>query len=260
MKALFRSILLGAIAGEVLLVTLTLTSHSPPTWLFFLILGVLLLALALPLSSLLLTAKKERNWIRAIDRTATRFGIPRKALSYWVSEVLMLGGFLRKQPRGTAFGYAGPLRIIVWAISALVIVEIAVVHMLLTNTGWRIILAVLSLYGLWVLLGFYASQRHRPHSLTEENLTLRSGHRFELVIPRNLIARSGAQRPGDGASISVDEAGLCRLPVLNQVNTVVELAEPVVARDLFLGEIPVRRVEFSCDERDELLARLGPRA
>ncbi|WPF66165.1 MULTISPECIES: hypothetical protein [unclassified Corynebacterium] len=257
MKALFRTVLLGAIAGEILLVTLTLTNHSPPAWTFLLVLGFILSALAFPLSWLLLTAHRERDWLVAIDATASRFGLPRKALSYWVSEILMLGGFARKRPGGATFGYSGPLRTIVWAISALVIVEIVVVHLVLPSATWRVILAVLSVYGLMVLLGFYASLRQQPHSLTEEALILRSGHRFELAIPRNLIARSGAQRPGDGANISVDEAGLCRLPILNQVNTVVELAEPARARDLFLGEVEVRRVEFSCDEREELLARLG---
>lgn len=257
MKALFHTMLLGAVAGEILLVTLALTTHAAPGRLFLLILGILLCALALPLTSLLLIARKERDWLVSVTTTAERFGLPRKALAYWVSEMLMLGGFVRKRPRGATFSYSGPLRTVVWAISGLVIVEMTLVHLLLPSATWRLILAVLSLYGLLVLLGFYASLRQQPHSLSETELILRSGHRFSLVIPRDRIIHTRAQRPGDGASISVNAEGLCRLPVLNQVNTVVELAQPVVARDLFLGEMTVHRVEFSCDERENLLANLS---
>ncbi|KQB87037.1 hypothetical protein [Corynebacterium lowii] len=260
MKALFRTLLFGGLLGEIALVSLTLAGYNPATWIYLLILGFVILALGILFGSLLLSTRKKGSWLPAIESTATRFGVPAKVLSYWVSEVLMLRSLFSRAPSGETYSYSRPLRIIVWAISLLAIVEITVVHLLFSSTTWGVILAVLSVYGLLVLLGFYSSLRTQPHSVSAEGIMLRSGRRFQLFLPWEHIARAGAQRPGDGPNIEVSEEGFCRLPVLNQVNTVIHLSEPATARDLFLGEVTVNAVEFCCDDREAFLERIAAEA
>ncbi|MEJ4099175.1 hypothetical protein V5S96_02215 [Corynebacterium mastitidis] len=83
-----------------------------------------------------------------------------------------------------------------------------------------------------------------------------------LLVPSpawRAIEAAGPQRPGDGAKIAIDDAGTCRLPVLNQVNARLRLSEPVTAHDLFLGEREVRSVEFQCDDPAGLLREVRAR-
>ncbi len=261
MRKIFLALCVTGVLIEVGLIGMRLSGHGVPTGLFLLPLALVLAAVLLLGGALVSARRSLSTWPRAVRSTASRYGVPAPALGYWVSEVLMLLSLRRlfsPAPPG-AHGYSRPLRPVVWAITGLTAVETTLVHLLVPSPAWRAVVAVISLYGVLILLGFYASLKANPHRITGEGLLLRAGSRFCLNIPWHAIEAAGPQRPGDGAKIAIDDAEACRLPVLNQVNARVRLSEPVTAHDLFLGEREVRSVEFQCDDPAGLLGEVHAR-
>ncbi len=78
--------------------------------------------------------------------------------------------------------YAGRFRLVLGAVTALGVLETAVVHVLPWETARWVLLAV-SLYALVRVLGSGLSLFQRPHLLREDELVLRSGHLRAVVVP-----------------------------------------------------------------------------
>lgn len=266
MKTAFRALLAIGVGAEIALLVFTAVSSSLSVWWVPVPLNVVAVALALLFTGMVVDRRRAGSWAVSLSATASRFGVPRKALALLVSEVNSLRSFagVFGRPAVPAGDEAHPgyrnLRTVVFLILGLVAVEIVVVHLAVPGRFWRILLFILSVYALMLLLGFYTSVRRNPHLLGPRGLRLRHGDRFVCEIPWENLDGARAVRPGQGGDLVIDD-GEARVPVLSEVNVRLVTDPPVTAEDLHKGRVDVTAIEFYCDDRGVFLdavARMRP--
>lgn len=166
-------------------------------------------------------------------------------------------------PGARAIGYSSLVTPMLWLWIFGSAVEVVAVELVLRHVGWdaaRLPLLVLGVWGVLWMLGMMASNRVRPHLLTEERLRVRSGPRTCLDVP---LAAVGAVRPvehelpGVVRTVHV-EGDLLLVGVGSRTNLELQLAAPTTLR-LPRGEATVTRVGLWVDEPREVAGWLRPR-
>lgn len=208
----------------------------------------------------LLRSARQDGWIRSAEITSAKFRVPYKPVALWVSEIAMLfslltgwGGSTRS---GQGFFYHKSLRPVVWCIFALSIVEIVVVHLAISIDWIKWTIFAFSVYGIIALFGFYRSLFRNPHQVDDGHVKLKYGNRLVADLSIDSIHGFGRCSPGSGGSVRVMDKDM-RIPVLSQVNTWIEMSDPVIVKDLFLGDHAITRLEFFVDDRDAFLRILA---
>ncbi|TWJ12916.1 hypothetical protein LX16_3683 [Stackebrandtia albiflava] len=92
------------------------------------------------------------------------------------------------------FDYAGGTMVIPVAFIAVSLLEAVVVHLLVPWQWLRVVLLVLTVYGVVFLLGLLASRSVHPHLVSETRLTLRYGAEPVAVIPLSAIVSVSENR------------------------------------------------------------------
>jgi hypothetical protein len=161
-----------------------------------------------------------------------------------------------RTPAGVAFGYtrvAGPL---LWAFIAVSAVELPVLHLLLPWHVVRLVVDIISVYGLLWMFGLMASLKVHPHVAEESGLRLRNGSTIDIELPWDAIEAVRVRMRGLDRSKSVQYAdGVLKLVVASRTDIEVVLTEPRVIPLPQTGGEPVTEVHFAVDEPREL-ARL----
>ena len=167
-------------------------------------------------------------------------------------------------PAGTtAIGYAqlaGPM-LWLWIFGSAT--EVVVVEVLLRHwdspisDAVRLPVLVLGVWGVLWMLGMLASYRVRPHVLTDEVLTIRSGARTRVVVPLDAIESTrGVQHDLPGVIKSLHaEDDLLLVGVSSSTNLELVLARPTTL-DTSSGPITASRVGLWVDEPREVSATL----
>lgn len=265
MKIIFRAILVTAIILEVVLILLMNVVSGLPDWVFLLPLAVVVAALLLLFGGMRQDyLRNGRSWAASLSETSKNFGVPRKILALLVSEVSSLIAaftFFRLQKNVDSevrsFTVHKNLRTVVFMVLALSIVEIGIVHFAISNTFWRYVLLVISVYAVVLLSGFYVTVRDQPHLITPQGLVLRIGRRLTCEIPWSHLRQTSSVTAGEGGDVAIDEDGNLRVPVLSEVNVRLEVDSPVVAEDLYKGLMMVSSIEIYCDDKDAFLRNLA---
>jgi hypothetical protein len=91
-------------------------------------------------------------------------------------------------PADVALHYNGLDRAVLWTISALGVLEIAVVHTLVSWPGLRWALFAVGVCGLLAFVAFFRSLDQRPHLLRDGALLLRFGHFHSARVPLDSLA------------------------------------------------------------------------
>jgi hypothetical protein len=91
-------------------------------------------------------------------------------------------------PADVALHYNGLDRAVLWTISALGVLEIAVVHTLVSWPGLRWALFAVGVYGLLAFVAFFRTLDQRPHLLRDGALLLRFGHFHSARVPLDSLA------------------------------------------------------------------------
>ena len=162
----------------------------------------------------------------------TDASLARRALSYelgmWRSLFRWIGG----RHRGPdAFRYAGTLTPLMLAFIGVSAVELPILHLLLPWPAVRLIVDLLSVYGLLWMLGMLASHRVHPHLAGESGLRIRQGTTVDLAVPWADVATVRARNRGVDKRGSVlveptDAGTVLVVSVLKQTNVDVELRRP----------------------------------
>ncbi|MEJ6018622.1 hypothetical protein [Corynebacterium sp. H113] len=128
--------------------------------------------------------------------------------------------------RGSADIWHLPLAMTIASVIEIVAIE------LLVNALWlRLLLLIMSIYGVLMMWGIIGGQLTRPHYATPTNIVLRHGREVLAVIPRTTITRIRHARG------YCDERRVCDgnhlvLGGPNGTNVLIELSHPVkVAHD-----------------------------
>ncbi len=158
-------------------------------------------------------------------------------------------------PRGaTAFTYHRKIGYgaVVGAMAMVVLAETFPVHVLLARwrpgVAWTV--TALGLYTLFYLLADWRASRARPILLDAETLTIRTGVRWTIAVPRAAIA--GVDRRAPSTCAAQRAAGVVEKPLraalLGAVNVWIELAEPVIAAGPYGRERRATRLALWIDE------------
>lgn len=180
-----------------------------------------------------------------------------------------LGRWILRRPDvpdgAVAVGYARGALGMPAAFAVAAVVEMAVVHVLVPWPVVRIVLALLSLYGLLFLLGWMGSQVARPHLIYRDRVVVRSGNFVVAEIPRSKIARVDRARsprtPRDYINFEDDGAATLTLAGPSGTNVRLDFAASVEMQKPGLPwtrreERKVDRIRLSVDDPASLVARL----
>lgn len=123
----------------------------------------------------------------------------------------LVRGLLRRPdiPLGaSAFTHHRALAPVRWTIIAVLVIEVAVVHILVPSGIVQWVLLILGLYSLiWVLGYLLGSGIVRPHVVSARGLVLRCGLTIDITVPVDLIAHARVVRRlrAGTATIQVDD-------------------------------------------------------
>ena len=146
---------------------------------------------------------------------------------------------------------------VLWTICALGVLEIVVVHVLVSWPPLRWSLFVVGVYGLLAFLGFFLAMDQHPHLLRDGALLLRFGHFHAARVPLDALASVGKRVVGAHTqNVAVDGDGLV---VACMGRTTVELRfSPAAVVDVDGREHVVSRASFLVDDPGAAAALLRP--
>jgi hypothetical protein len=115
-------------------------------------------------------------------------------------------------PDEVALPYAGPDRALIYTLAVLSVLEVAVVHVLVSWPPLRWSLFALGVYGVLALIAFDGTLRQHPHLLRSGELVLRFGHFRSVRVPLEGLASARrhvtgghtrtVERDGDALALS----------------------------------------------------------
>jgi hypothetical protein len=162
-----------------------------------------------------------------------------------------------RTPAGVAYPYVAVVGPLLWAFIGVSAVELPVLHLLLPWPAIRLVVDIISGYGLIWMFGLTASLRVHPHVAEETGLRLRSGHRIDLELPWEAIAAVRVRTRGLDSSRAVQfQDGVLRLAVASRTDLEVVLHEPRVLPIAKTNGEPVSELHIAVDEPKALAERI----
>ncbi|WP_432986008.1 PH domain-containing protein [Dactylosporangium sp. CA-233914] len=156
-------------------------------------------------------------------------------------------------PGAAAFGYSRPLNAVLWAFIIVSAVETVAFHIILPWPVVRLVVDILSVYGLVWMFGIVAGYKIHLHVVDEQGVRLRHGFFIDVLIPWEDIADVRPRRKFLAGSGTVQvESDSVNIVVSGQTNLEIELRRPV-AVPLKKVDGPVQRVRFYADDPDALV-------
>jgi hypothetical protein len=142
-------------------------------------------------------------------------------------------------------------------------VEMVVVHLLIPWQTVRIILLIISAWGLIWMVGFLASLKVYPHLLSDATLRVRHGATVDIAIPLDAIASIVAQRRDLPSSIRTlqfreTKSGIdLQVGVSGEVNVHAVLRHPMTVPTP-KGDKEISELSFWVDDPRAFVARVRP--
>jgi len=146
---------------------------------------------------------------------------------------------------------------LLWGLALILCVEAPVLHLLLARwselVAW--IVTGLGVYSLLQIIGFARALGKRPHSVSEQLLTLRYGVLAQAEIPLKTIKTVSLTRTGLAETESAGR--LSPLGELENYNTILELDTPVVVVGPYGKTRQLQTIALWLDEPERLQNMLG---
>jgi hypothetical protein len=164
----------------------------------------------------------------------------------------------RVEPGTTTFGYAGAVTMLFGVFIGLSAVEIPILHLLPWPIARKISLIV-GAYGLFWMIGLYATLRTRPHVVRPSGLGIRNGITMDVPIPWDAVAAVRVRRRSlpPGGQTQVEQIGDDRVLSVgmgSQTSVDVMLSRPLSVDVKKTGGEPVTQIRFHADEPEALVA------
>lgn len=160
-------------------------------------------------------------------------------------------------PRDVPLPYAGRFGLVLGAVTALGVLETAVVHVLLPWETARWVLFAVSLYALVWVLGSGLSLFQHPHLLRADELVLRFGHLRTVAVPLAGLVAVRRSVASEHAKVLLRDGDRLVLSVMGDTDVELRFDPPV--RVAGQAE-PVRRVAFWVDDPQAVVRLLRDRA
>jgi len=149
-------------------------------------------------------------------------------LRAFTSLFLVIGRKRQLPPGAEPFGYTKGTMTLPAVLTVLSLVELLIVHILVPWPWLQIVLLVLTVWGVFFILGFFASRVVRPHFVTADRLHLRWGHKTVLTSPLANIL-SVARRTNHAHTQPQIEGNRLVLTQFQSTNVLIRFVEPVPA-------------------------------
>ena len=191
-------------------------------------------------------------------------GLVRRVIAFeWKLYVALLRWIFRRPhvPAGAVpFRYIGAIAAILWGFIYASAIELVAVHFILPWEKVRLVVGILSLWGLVWMLGYMASLRVYPHLVSDAGLRIRHGFSKDFAVPLDAIASIAVrERVRDKSrAIQVDQGEqdtVLNVVIANRTNVDVALSRPI---DLAGQESPTV-LRFYTDDPRGLVAQVRER-
>ena len=160
-------------------------------------------------------------------------------------------------PGDVPLPYAGRFRLVLGAVTALGVLETAVVHVLLPWETARWVLLAVSVYALVWVLGSGLSLLQHPHLLRDDELVLRSGHLRSIAVPLAGLVAVRRSVESEHARTVVRDGDRLVLSVMGDTDVELRFDPPVHVAG---QDEPVARVAFWVDDPQTVVRLLRDRA
>lgn len=162
-------------------------------------------------------------------------------------------------PGAERYPYVGAVSVLLWAFIVVSAVELVVFHVILPWEVVRLVVDVVSLWGLAWMIGLAASFYVYPHLVTPDGLRVRHGSRTDLTVPWDDIAAIGVRERGRERSRalqvdSTDDGTVLNVVIASRTNVDVRLRRPLTVR-LPRGEETVTEVRLLAEDARALVRR-----
>jgi hypothetical protein len=156
----------------------------------------------------------------------------RLEIGIWRSLFLLVTRRVSGQAPGVrAFSYSKTVTPVIGAFIFVSAIELPVVHLLLPWETVRLIVAILSVWGLLWMIGLLASMKVFPHLVDERGLRIRYGTTADVRIPWDAVAHVSARRRSVSSGSHVQlEGTVVSVPVLKQTRVDVVLRGPLAVK------------------------------
>jgi hypothetical protein len=163
-------------------------------------------------------------------------------------------------PGVQVFAYHRQIAPVIAAFIFVSMIELPVVHLLIPWETVRLMVLVLSVWGLLWMVGLLASVKVFPHLLDQRGLRIRYGTMADVAIPWEAVASINARRGRVDTQRRVHVEGpVLSVPVMKQTRVEVKLREPTAVR-LPGGTEEVSELRFYADDPRGLVASARERA
>lgn len=165
-----------------------------------------------------------------------------------------------KGPEVEVFGYAKAVTPVMWLWIFASAVEVPLVHILIPWDTVRIVVLVLSVWGLVWMVGLLASINVYPHLLSESTLRVRHGASVDIPVPWAVIEMVKAEQRDLPSTVwtlqprETERGTDLQVGVSGQVNVHAVLREPLTV-DTPKGPMEIAELSFLVDEPRALVSR-----
>lgn len=176
------------------------------------------------------------------------------SLSLWVARRVSGQG-----PDVEPFSYARQISPVIGAFIVVSAIELPVVHLLLPWETVRLVLLVVSVWGLLWMLGLFASMRVFPHLMDGSGVRVRNATTVDIRVPWNAVASVTARRGrADSAKRVVVDGSDVAVPVMKLTRIDIELHAPMTIA-LPDGPQEVTRLRLYADDPARFVGRARER-
>lgn len=178
------------------------------------------------------------------------------------SLVLAVRGKRKVPPEAAWFGYTKGTMTFPAVMIVLSLVELVIVHMLVPWAWLRLVMLVLTVWGVLFILGYFASRIVYPHFITDEVLHLRWGLQAVLTTPLTNVATVAPHVNHAHTQPGIDGDRLI-LTQFQSTNVLIRFTDPVaasapVSRKHLPADFHATEVQLYVDNPDALLRALRP--
>jgi hypothetical protein len=195
----------------------------------------------------------------------TVFSLGRKAVVFELRLYRSLFRWVTRRPAIPSgdvqpFGYTQAVAPVMWLWIFASAAEMVVVHLLVPWPTVRIILLIISAWGLIWMIGFLASLKVHPHLLSDATLRVRHGASVDIAIPWNAVDTVVAQRrdlPSSMRTVQLRETDTgtdLQVGVSGEVNVRVKLKHPLTVPTP-RGYVRITELSFLADDPPGLVAQ-----
>ena len=201
----------------------------------------------------------------------TVLALARRGVTYELAAYRSLFRWVTRRPDipsdAVPVPYFGAIAVLVWAFIVVSAIELVALHLILPWEIVRLIVDIVSIWGLVWMFGFMASFKVHPHLVSDSGIRVRNGALTDITVPWDAVARVGVRERSRDKSHAIqldqdDQRTVLNVVMGSRTNVELTLRRPLVV-PLRKGDESVTEIRMYADDARGLAKRarehLAPR-